>query len=254
MPDRELIVYFVKRRKSLVAFSGGVDSSVLAKAAHKAQGGNALAVTFDTPTTSKAELAHAKQTADKIGIKHIVVKYSELGNSVFSANPHDRCYHCKKLMTAKLKEVAKQYAIESVVEGTNASDLNGHRPGYKALTEAGIESPFVTLGMTKDDIRAIAKNYGLDWNRPSNACLASRIPTGGQITAERLRKVDDAEEYLRSLGLTQVRVRLGGSELDEARIEVRPAEFTVVLKNSDEILGHLQFRKVTLDLAGYREK
>jgi pyridinium-3,5-biscarboxylic acid mononucleotide sulfurtransferase len=251
MSASKLADFFSKQRNALVSFSGGVDSSVLAKAAYDALGADALAVTFDTPTLPRSELACAKKTAKKIGIRHLIVPYSELGSRQFRSNPKDRCYFCKKRMAQKLKEVAKEHGMGCIVEGTNAEDLKGHRPGYRALKEAGISSPLAELGFAKDDVRKLAKEYGLDYMKPSAACLSSRIPQGTEITKELLRTVEEAEDYLKSLGLTQVRVRLEGEGCLDARIEVCPEEFQKVIKHSSEIVDALSFRRVSLDLRGY---
>ena len=155
------------------------------------------------------------------------------------------------MMAGRLMRIAREQGIRCVVEGTNAEDLEGHRPGYRALREAGVKSPLAELGYRKTDVRALAKGYGLDWRKPSSACLASRIRTGVGIRRETLSAVDESEDYLRSLGLTQVRVRVDSEEGDVARIEAKPREFGKVLKNASAILKRLPFRRVSLDLRGY---
>jgi pyridinium-3,5-biscarboxylic acid mononucleotide sulfurtransferase len=235
----------------LVAYSGGVDSGVLAQASYNALHGGALAVTFDTPTIPRRELSAAKAAAKRMGIRHIVVKYTELSDGRFAKNPKNRCFFCKRAMACKMKEVAKRHGMRHVIEGTNAQDLLGHRPGYRAIKGAGIGSPLAELGFTKEDVRAMARKYGLDWRKPSAACLASRIPTGVRVTKARLRKIEESEDYLKSLGLTQVRVRLEGAKSDVARIVVESNEFYKVAANRNKILRRLPFKRVTLDLRGY---
>jgi len=232
----------------LVAYSGGLDSTVLSKAAYDALGGDALAVTLDSPLLPRRELRDAVETAKRIGIEHAVVHYSELMDRDFKRNPPDRCYRCKRMMARKLKELAAERKIGCVVEGTTCDELEGHRPGYKALREAGILSPYVELGLRKTDVRELAMAYGLRFDMPSTTCLASRIPAGVEVTGELLAKIEDAEDYLLSLGLTQVRVRVEG---EDARIEAYESEFGKVIDRSSEITGRLPFRRVTLDLRGY---
>jgi len=247
----KLARFFRDKGPVLVAYSGGIDSSVLAKAAYDALGEDALAVTFDTPTITRSELALAKKTAKRIGIRHVVERYSELWDKRFRENPGNRCYFCKKKMAERLRKVAGKHGIKLIVEGTNAEDLKGERPGYKALKEAGISSPLAELGFTKNQVRALARRHGLNWDKPSSACLASRIPTGKEVTYGRLRLVEDAEECLKSLGIRQVRVRLVPPDCRDARIEVEKKDFKSVLENAEKIRKSLPFRRISLDLSPY---
>ncbi|MBD3388878.1 MAG: ATP-dependent sacrificial sulfur transferase LarE [Candidatus Altiarchaeales archaeon] len=240
--------YFKGLESVLVAFSGGVDSSVLAKAAYECLGEDAVAVTFDTPTLPRSEMMEARETAEHIGIRHVVVRYTELSNEDFRRNPDERCYYCKRMMSEKLKEVARELGVHSIVEGTTADELEGHRPGYRALQEAGVLSPMAELGLTKDDVRRMALEYGLRHDKPSGACLSSRIPSGTEITEELLIKVEESEDFLRSLGLSQVRVRVEG---DCARIETYRDDFPIVLEHAGEIVEELPFKRVSLDLRPY---
>ncbi len=251
MPRDRLAAYFRRKRRVLVAYSGGVDSGVLLRGARDAVGDGVLAVTFDTPTTPAHDLRSAAETARKLGVRHLVAGYDELSDARFMGNPADRCYWCKRMMAGRLMGIAREHGIRCVVEGTNAEDLEGHRPGYKALREAGVKSPLAELGLMKADVRALAKEYGLDWRRPSSACLASRIRTGVGIRKETLSAVDESEDYLRSLGLTQVRVRIDSEEGDVARIEAEPGEFGIIIRNAEAITKKLPFRRVSLDLRGY---
>jgi uncharacterized protein len=240
--------YFKGLSSVLVAYSGGLDSAVLAKAAYDALGVKAVAVTFDTPTIARHELADAVETAKNIGIQHVIEEYRELSDEGFRSNPPDRCYHCKKMMADMLLKLAAARGLKCVVEGTTIDELEGHRPGYKAVQDAGVRSPYVELGLSKDDVRAYAREYGLNQDQPSTTCLASRIPVGTEVTDELLAKIEAAEDYLRCLGLTQVRVRVEG---EDARIEVCREDFGLVVGHSGEIVEELPFRRVTLDLRGY---
>lgn len=244
----------LKGKKSvLVAFSGGVDSSVLCGLAFMALGKKAIAVTADSQTLAPGELEHAKAVADEIGIAHKIIFYNELEEPFFSKNPVNRCYHCKKGLIRELKKIAKELDIETIVEGTNISDLKGHRPGHQALIEEGVYAPFVEFKVTKDEIRQIARKLGLSTsNKPSTACLSSRFPYGQTITMEGLKRVGEAETFLHSLGFDVVRVR---DHTGIARIEVIPDEIArlIELKNTISIeFKKLGFSYVTLDLMGFR--
>jgi len=237
----------------VVAFSGGVDSSVLAAVSFKELGVKAVAVTLDSPTLPRSELSAARRTARLIGIRHVVVRHSELSDKSFVINSRERCYHCKKALSSRLKSFALKKNLTCVLEGTNASELSGHRPGFRALSGTSVLSPLAVLGFTKEDVRVVARKLGLpNHDKPSSACLSSRIPYGTRITARLLRKVEAAEDYLKRLGVRQVRVRCFG---ELAVIEVWPDDFSLVTENSKCVARRfnlLRFSRVTLDLSGYR--
>ncbi|GBE54888.1 GMP synthase [glutamine-hydrolyzing] [archaeon BMS3Bbin15] len=245
--------WFMTRGKVIVAFSGGVDSGVLAAAARKTLGTNALAITADSSTMPRRELEDAIKLAREIGIAHEVIKEDELEDSRFVENPPERCYFCRSRLAEALKRIAEARGFSTIVDGANASDLEEHRPGLKALKEQGIESPLLELGFTKKDVREIAAYFNLRVEqKPSQACLASRIPYGEIITRDRLRAVERAEDFLLSLGFSQVRVRSHGNiariELPENEIP-RAIEFRRKISEKLEALG---FSYITLDLKGYR--
>jgi len=245
---------WLKRQKSVaVAFSGGVDSSVLAAASFMAIGNKALAVTLDSPTMARSELSNAKKVARAIGVRHLVVEGGELSSRKFRLNTKDRCYHCKRELARVLTGVAAKHGIKTVLEGTNADDLRGHRPGYKALRESRVFSPLAEFGFTKEDVRELARKFGLPVSeKPSTACLSSRISYGIRITRHKLAKVEKAEDFIKKLGVGQLRVRFHGNL---ARIEVSPKDFQIVLENKERVvakLNKLGFKHVALDLSGYR--
>jgi len=241
--------------KVAVAFSGGVDSTFLLKTAVDVLGENVIAVTARSSTYPEREFYEASEYIKKLGAKHIVIVSEELEIEGFSKNPTNRCYFCKKELFTKIRNIARQYGIEHVVDGSNVDDLGDYRPGMKALKELGVASPLREAGFTKDDIRQMSKEMGLPtWNKQPFACLASRFPYGQEITREKLIMVDKAEQFLLDLGFRQVRVRHHG---DVARIEVATDERnkffnTDIMDNVSKKLKEIGFKYVTLDLQGYR--
>lgn len=249
----ELKKKIAKKGKLLISFSGGVDSSLLAKVAGDVLGENALCVILDSETMPKSEVEKAEELAGSFGINCLVVKYSIINNPDFIKNPLNRCYICKKTSARTLKIVAAEKGITCIADGVNLSDFGDYRPGIMASNEEGIWHPFVEAGISKEDIRKLAKQMGLSfWDKPSSACLASRIPYGDQITAANLAMAETAEDYLKRLGHKQVRVRVHGCV---ARIEVPEDEMEKVLLSKDRIARELKaagFKYVALDLQGFR--
>ncbi|MBU2559981.1 ATP-dependent sacrificial sulfur transferase LarE [archaeon] len=249
----KLINWFKGQDGAVIAFSGGVDSCVVAAAAREALGKKAIAVTSDSKTFPKSELEHAKKAAREIGIKHEIFTENELENPAFVKNPTDRCYHCRKGLIEGVKAIAERYNITTIVDGANASDTGEHRPGMKAMKEADVKSPLLELGITKDKVRKIAGEFGLSVKeKPAMACLASRVPYGERITEGKLQKIEKAENILKGLGISQMRVRHHESL---ARIEVMPEDMPKVSENKAQIVEKfkaLGFAYVTLDIKGYR--
>ncbi len=240
-----------------IAFSGGVDSSTLAAVSHEVLGEKAVAVIAQSPTYTSEELRDAKQVAKEIGIKLYVIETNELSNENFSKNPENRCYYCKKELLECLLDFGHELGFKAVFEGTNFSDLNDHRPGFKAVQEASnVYSPWMINKFSKDEIRQVAKTMGLSvHDKPALACLASRIPFNEKITAEKLNRIDKAEQAIKAItGVKQIRVR---DHNGLARIEVGKAERALfcsvdVLDRVAEDLKKLGFKYVTVDLEGYR--
>jgi uncharacterized protein len=249
----KLVNWFKGKEGAVIAFSGGVDSAVIAAAAREALGERAIAVTSDSKTFPSSELECARTLAREIGITHEMVTENELENPAFVKNPTDRCYHCRKSLIEVVKAVAERHDITTIVDGANTSDTGEHRPGMKAMKEADVKSPLMALGITKEEVREIAGEFGLSVKeKPSMACLASRVPYGERITQQKLQKIEKAENFLRSLGISQTRVRHHESL---ARIEVMPEDMPKVSENKAQIVDKfkaLGFAYVTLDIEGYR--
>jgi len=240
----------------LVAFSGGVDSSVVAALAHDALGEDAVACTARSETLPAAELEEARAVAEEIGIRHETVAFSELDSDAFVENDDDRCYHCRSMRLGAMFDTARDLGISTVCDGTNASDPGGgHRPGLRAVEELDAYSPLLAHDIHKEEVREIAREYDLSVaDKPSMACLSSRIPTGLEVTEERLTRIEKAERLLRTWGFEQFRVR---DHDGLARIEVGADELDAALDPefagaAREHIGDLGFDHVTLDLSGYR--
>ncbi|MDW8085618.1 MAG: ATP-dependent sacrificial sulfur transferase LarE [Ignisphaera sp.] len=241
----------------LVAFSGGVDSSVVLATAVLSLGREEVtAATAASPIHTEEDLEWSRRIASALRVRHIVFETSELSDPNFTQNPADRCYFCKKHIAGSLMDIARRIGARIVVEGTNASDLNSYRPGLSAVREAGIRSPLAEVGLTKSEVRMVAKALGLpNWSRPPMACLATRVPYGDLITAEKLRRIAEAERVVRSIAnVSLVRVRDHGAI---ARIEVDPTERRKLF--SEEVMDRIavELRKLgysyaALDLLGYR--
>jgi len=247
-----------KNQKAIVALSGGVDSAVVALAAKRALDKKAVAVTADYNTLSGDELKSARKIAKEIDIDHRIVKYNELENEEFVKNDILRCYHCRTELASYLLLEAKKMNVSLIVDGTNIDDLKDYRPGIKAMRENGVKSPLVELGIDKQNIRSIAKSNNLSvFDKPSNSCLASRIPHGIPVTFEKLKRIETAEILVKSIfNVRQVRVR---DHQDTARIEVGREELKEMFDTDkllviDSKLKNLGFRYVALDLSGYKSR
>ena len=259
----------------MVAFSGGVDSSLLLAAACRVSGGKEEAAEdgrrSDAGEAGKTErktvcaamvrtslhplqdAAVAKRVAGELGAGYLEIAVDELQDAGIADNPPDRCYRCKKLLFSRLKEEARKLGISAILEGSNADDVLVYRPGIRAVRELGIRSPLLELGLTKREVRALAAEYGISVaDRPSAPCLATRFPYGTRLSAERMRQVDEGERFLRSLGFYNVRLRAHG---DTARIEVDRQDMGRILEHAQEIaerIRALDFSYVALDLEGFR--
>ncbi len=243
------------RKKIIVALSGGVDSSVVAALAYKALGENSLAITISSPLTPSSDLKDAEDIAKYIGIKHIVIEMNELTIPEIEMNPPSRCYLCKYFRFKNLIEYANKIGIQTVADGTTVDDLNEYRPGLKAIRELNVYSPLLEVGLRKKDVRDIAKSLNLPiYNKPSNACLATRIPYNERLTVQRLRRIDAAEKILKdTVNVKVLRVR---DHVTIARIEVSLEDLpNIILGNVREkivqSLKDLGYEFVTVDLSGY---
>ncbi|MFB6139061.1 MAG: ATP-dependent sacrificial sulfur transferase LarE [Halosimplex sp.] len=240
----------------LVAFSGGVDSSAVAAIAHDALGDDAVACTAKSETLPAAELDDARRVAEEIGIRHEIVEFSELDSQAFVENDDDRCYHCRTMRLGAMFDRAKELGIDVVCDGTNASDPGeGHRPGLRAVDELDAYSPLLEHGIVKSEVREIADGYDLSVaDKPSMACLSSRIPTGLEVTEERLTRIEKAEVVLRTWGFGQFRVRDhdGIARIEVGEDELEDALDPEFVSAAQQHIGDLGFDHVTLDLEGYR--
>ncbi len=240
-----------------VAFSGGVDSTVVAMAAHLACGVRAVAITAVSPSLASGELENAVGIAQQIGIRHVVIDTQEFSQVGYIQNAGNRCYFCKTELYTQIEEIAAREPFDMLVNGANADDVGDHRPGMVAATQHQVRSPLLEVGLTKAEVRELAREWNLPvWDKPASPCLSSRIAYGVEVTPERVARVDAAEVWLREqLGIRELRVRLEANEL--ARIEV-PIEAVARLVEGDlqqrttVQLRSLGFRYVTIDLEGFR--
>ena len=253
----QLLALLAEMRRVVVAFSAGVDSTLVAQAARLACGENALAVTAVSASLAEGELEDAQRLAEKIGIKHQIIQTAEFENPRYTANPSNRCYFCKTELYTRLEQWLPDQDWGVVVNGANADDRGDHRPGMRAASEHGIRSPLLEVGLTKSEVRELARHWDLPvWDKPATPCLSSRIAYGVEVTPARVTRVDRAEQFLRHrLEIGELRVRLEAGEL--ARIEVPLAALPRLLEPAlrQEISAkfrELGFRCVTLDLEGFR--
>jgi uncharacterized protein len=252
---KELRGLLQQMKSVLIAYSGGVDSTFLLKVARDTLGDKVLAVIAESPTYPESEVHFAVEMCERLGVSRRTIKTDEFLDENFVSNPRERCYYCKKELFSKLLRIAKENRIDNVLDGSNHDDRSDYRPGNKAKTELGVRSPLLELGFTKQDIREFSKELGLPtWDKPSYACLASRIPYGTRITEGILRMVRDGEGFLRSLGFKQLRVRHHGPIV---RIEVDKQSAGRIMQDGlmDKIAQKFEeigYTYVTLDLRGYR--
>lgn len=252
---KDKLVSILKKLDSLVvAFSGGVDSTFLLAMAYNVLKENSIAITAESPIHPEREKHETIRLAKKIGVQHIVVQSREINQQDFMANPRDRCYVCKKYILEDIIRLASDMNIKHIAHGANVDDLDDYRPGFKAAEEMGVLSPLIDAGLTKNNIRTISKEMNLStWDKPSNACLASRIPYGTPITKEALAMIDQAETFILNLGLKTCRVRHHGNI---ARIETTIDDMEEILnkKNRQKIvkkLNKIGYVHVAVDLEGY---
>ena len=237
----------------IVAYSGGVDSTFVAVVAHDVLGDRALAITGVSPSVPSSEVEEARGLARHIGIAHELIETREMDDPDYVANSPDRCFHCKDELYGRLTAIARERGLDCVADGCNLDDTGDFRPGRRAAAQHTVRSPLVEAGLTKDDIRALSRARGLPtWDKPAMACLSSRIPYGTPVTVEALGRIGEAEAYLRSLGLRQLRVR---HHEDVARIETDEAGLELLIARRAEVVERLKalgYLYVTLDLGGYR--
>jgi uncharacterized protein len=243
----------------LVAYSGGVDSALLALLAHQVLGKNAHLVIADSPSLPREELSDAVALAERFAFPLEVVTTAEFANESYTSNPVNRCYFCKHELFTQMEKLATERGVNVLIYGENASDIGDHRPGAQAATEFEVKAPLKEIGLTKTEIRELSRRFGLPTaDKPQMACLSSRIPYGEPVTPGKLRMVEEAEAFLRELGARDVRVRHHELKTgDMARIEIAPSEFGLLAEEStctqiDSRLRKIGYAVVTLDLQGYR--
>jgi uncharacterized protein len=239
-----------------VAFSGGIDSTVVARAAHEALGDAAVAVTADSPSVPRAEIAEARALAERIGIRHVIVATEEFADPDYVRNDGSRCYFCKSELYSRIETLLPDIGASVICSGANLDDQGDYRPGLTAAREHQVRHPLQEAGFTKADVRALAKAWDLPtWDKPASPCLSSRLAPGVEVTRERTARVEAAEEYLHALGLRECRVRLHEGEL--ARVEVPAAVISRFAEPAmrDGLvrkMRELGFQFITLDLEGFR--
>ena len=252
----ELIKWFDNKGKVLIALSGGVDSALVAYAAFQKLGKKAIAVTADYKTLSKDELDSSKKICSEIGIEQIIINYNELENENFTKNDSKRCFYCRSELAGNLIDLAKKIHATTIVDGTQLDDLGDYRPGIDALRSNGIRSPLVEIGFTKNEIRNESKKIGLSvFDRPSNSCLASRIPWGQRVTAERLARIEVGESFIKQiLNVNQVRVRdyNGVAKIELEKNQLVQLSDSMKLNEISNKLEQIGFKSVIIDPEGYK--
>jgi uncharacterized protein len=252
----ELINWFDDKKKVLIALSGGVDSALVAYTAFQKLGDKAIAVTADYKTLSKDELDSAQKICSEIGIEQIIINYNELENKNFVRNDNKRCFYCRDELAVKLTHLGEKLNVETIVDGTQLDDLGDYRPGIDALRSNGIQSPLVEIGLTKNEIRNESKKIGLSvYDRPSNSCLASRIPWGQRVTAERLTRIEVGESFVKQiLNVNQVRVRDfdGVAKIEIEKNELEKLSDKIILNEITSKLEQIGFKSVLIDPEGYK--
>ena len=236
-----------KLDSAIVAFSGGVDSVLVLKAAYDVLGRKSIAVTADSPSLPRRELEEARKIAEEIGAKHIIISTEEVENENYLKNPANRCYYCKTELYTKLKVLSKKLGIRNILNGTNLDDLGDYRPGLKAADEHRIISPLKDANLSKNDVRELANHLNLkSWDKPSSPCLSSRVPYGQEITLKKLKMIEKAENFLKDLGIKELRVRHFGNK---ARIEIKEEDknmLNVNLKSINKKFNEMGFNEIII--------
>lgn len=254
---RDRLLELIERLESCaVAFSGGVDSAVVAKAAQLALADRAVAVTAVSPSLASGELEEARRVAALIGIRHEVIRTAEFDKDDYRRNDPDRCYHCKTELYTRLDELAPRFGVKAVLNGANLDDRGDHRPGMQAAGEHAVQSPLIECELTKAEVRELAAFWELPiWDKPASPCLSSRVAYGEEVTPERLRMIDAAEALLREHGLREVRVRYHKGDLARLEVPLAAIERLCQPRVREQLVARLRglgFRYVTLDLEGFR--